>query len=365
MKILHLITTIDRGGAENQLLTLVKQQVKEGDEIYVAALKGELELASHFEKSGAKVYSDIANKPWLMQIIPLRKFIKKENITLVHAHLPRAEITAAMCAPKQKFIVTRHNSESFFPGVPKEISSALSRCVTSRAYLVTCISHSVKEFVLNHKEAKGDVDVIYYGKDSKFRHRRDCTKRESFLTELGLPKDTFVITTLARLEPQKDLITLLSAFKPIAYNDSRMCLLIGGSGKLEQKLKAYASNIGITNQVIWLGQVTNTEKIYNAGDLFILTSKYEGFGLVLLEAMEYRIPIIAANNTAIPEVIGFEHPGLVATGDIHGFSEKIKEFTQPDFRATVLDYQELQLPKFDIKVTSASYSKIYKTINSL
>jgi hypothetical protein len=129
--ILHVITTIDRGGAENQLLVLAKYQVKNGKKVSIVFLKGKSELESQFLEIGATVINSIANKALVYQLIFLRNFFKSNN-AIVHAHLPRAELLSALSIKKQKFFVTRHNAEPFFPKAPKILSILLSRFVTSR-----------------------------------------------------------------------------------------------------------------------------------------------------------------------------------------------------------------------------------------
>lgn len=362
MRILHLITTINRGGAENQLLTLVKQQIKDGLSVEILPLKGSLDLEKNFQSYGAHILSQITNKPWLIQILEIKKYLYKNRIDVIHAHLPRAEITAAVCAKQKKFIITRHNSEAFFPGAPQFLSSFLSRFVTSKAFKVTCISEAVKNFITEQREIVNGSEVIYYGRDKNAIQNRNSKLRNIYLSKLGIPLNSIIVTTLARLTPQKDLITLLKAFQIIATSNNETFLLIGGSGELENILKQISFDLGISSKVIWLGQVQDTSEVYNASDIFILTSKYEGFGLVLLEAMEHEIPIIASNNTSIPEVIGFHHEGLTKTGDYVQFARKIEIFLKPVKRRKILDFQKKQLLKFDIENAAKAFYNIYLSI---
>ena len=315
MKILHLITTINRGGAENQLLTLVAQQVKDGLEVEILPLKGNLELKEAFNSCGAKVLDMYANKLWIYQIISIRKQMRKWAPQIIHAHLPRAELTATLTTKKKRFLVTRHNSESFYPGMPQFISILLSRFVISRAAKVICISQAVKNFVIKNREITGSAQVIYYGREISNLKTRDKTSREKFLLSLGLSSDLIILSTLSRLTLQKDIPTMLRAFADVLKKDNRVHLIIGGSGELDAALHKISYDLGITDHVTWLGQVTDTKTLYNATDIFLLTSLYEGFGLVLLEAMTFQIPIIASNNTSIPEVLGSDHPGLFTTGN--------------------------------------------------
>ena len=146
-KVYHLITTISRGGAENQLVVLVKEQVKQGLEVHIVYLKGVAELEQELISAGGFVHHELVGKSPLVQPWHLARLIARENV-IVHAHLPRAELVGLATVGNFRFIATRHNAESFFPGAPKFLSRFLSRLVERRATRIIAISNSVKEFLL-------------------------------------------------------------------------------------------------------------------------------------------------------------------------------------------------------------------------
>jgi hypothetical protein len=150
-KIIHLITTIERGGAEKQLLTLIREQIRLGLDVEIFYLKGESDLKLQFEDCGAIVNQSLLNKSFAKQIWILRKYLNKDKSPL-HAHLPKSELIAAFSCPKSKFIFTRHNSEAFWPSAPKFISNFLSRFVSSRSAYAICISNAVKKFIIQRGE---------------------------------------------------------------------------------------------------------------------------------------------------------------------------------------------------------------------
>ena len=93
--IIHLITTIELGGAENQLLTLAKHQVRQGLEVEVFYLKGRPELKTKFEILGVKINSSLVDQPFVFQVTKFRKLIRA-NECPVHTHLPQAELVASL-----------------------------------------------------------------------------------------------------------------------------------------------------------------------------------------------------------------------------------------------------------------------------
>ena len=102
-KVTHLITTIERGGAEKQLLTLASEQVQSGLNVVVLYLKGKPDLRNEFEESGAEVNNLLGGKSFLKQIFLLSKYLRK-NPSPVHAHLPKSELLAAVVIAKKYFV---------------------------------------------------------------------------------------------------------------------------------------------------------------------------------------------------------------------------------------------------------------------
>ena len=165
-KVTHLITTIERGGAENQLLILARNQVSQGFEVEVFYLKGKPELKAKFENVGVKVNSLLVNQPFIYQVTKFRKFLRT-NESPVHTHLPQAELVASLACKKKKFIISRHNFEPFWPNKPKLFSVLLSRFTSSRASGGIAISNAVKNYLLVAKEIDSNfkISVVYYGFD--------------------------------------------------------------------------------------------------------------------------------------------------------------------------------------------------------
>jgi glycosyltransferase involved in cell wall biosynthesis len=130
-------------------------------------------------------------------------------------------------------------------------------------------------------------------------------KREEARDALGLPRSAFVIGNVGRLHPDKDQATLIKGFaQALPQLPQPSILVILGEGKLRQSLEALAEELGASNHVRFQGQVACARRYFSAFDLFILTSDREPFGMVLLEAMAARVPIIATDCGGAPEILG-------------------------------------------------------------
>lgn len=357
-RVAHIITTIERGGAEKQLLTLVQEQSKNGREVLVVPLKGSPELLNEFEKAGAKVILDLINTNFARQIRLLRRILPFDGL-IVHAHLPRAELLASLATYNNRLILSRHNTEPFYPGMPKLVSRFLGQFTSGRANLVIAISSAVEDYLYKSREIRQntEVKVVHYGFDASPKNLRSTTA-----SEVTNNSDEIVIGTIGRLVPQKDYPTLISAFNKLLDEFPLATLVILGDGYLQQRLEEFVDKLKISGKVNFLGKRSDVDSFLQTFDLFVLASKYEGFGLVLLEAMAQNVPIVASNNSAIPEVLGANHPGLAETGNAKDFSEKMKELLLIPGRTKALEMQEIRISKFSPVSMSTKIDLLYLSL---
>ena len=358
-KIIHLITTIEFGGAEKQLLILARNQVKQGLKVEVFYLKGKPELKTKFEDAGVKVDPLLVGQLFIFQVTKFRKFIRSNEIP-VHTHLPQAELIASLACRKKKFIVSRHNFETFWPNKPKLVSVLLSRFVTSRAAGGIAISNAIKNYLLDAKEISKEfkVSTVYYG----FEHEVDDLYDSNKLTNKMLNSTkNFKLGTIGRLVPGKNYPTMLKAVAKIVDVDPTVKFFIVGGGHSDQALIKMSKDLKIENNVIWLGRTEHIREFLSKIDLFIFASKGEGFGLVLLEAMLANKPILAAKNSAIPEVLGVNYKGLFSTNDHKLLSDKIIELMNDHTKSEslALEYKN-QINLFDPIVMTDNVLKVYK-----
>jgi glycosyltransferase involved in cell wall biosynthesis len=248
---------------------------------------------------------------------------------------------------KKKFIISRHNFEPFWPNKPKLVSVLLSRFVTSRAAGGIAISNAIKNYLLVAKEINKNfkVSVIYYGFD---RDENVLLESNRIINEkLNSPKD-YKLGTIGRLVAGKNYPTMLEAVAKIVDVYPTVKFFIVGGGSSDQALINTCKDLRIEDNVVWLGRTEHIREFLSKIDLFIFASKGEGFGLVLLEAMLASKPILAANNSAIPEVLGLNYKGLFPTDSYKLLSDKIIELinNQAKSDSLVSDYKE-QIKLFD------------------
>ncbi|MCK5696531.1 MAG: glycosyltransferase, partial [Gammaproteobacteria bacterium] len=156
---------------------------------------------------------------------------------------------------------------------------------------------------------------------------------------LGLTDDQYVFANVGRLHPDKDQKTLINAFATVAQQLPHAILMIMGKGRLEAELKQQVKQLKLTEQVIFTGNVVNAVNYYRAFDNFILSSDYEPFGMVLLEAIMADVPVISTNVGGAKEIIT-DQQWLFDVGDDHALSQLMLKMSALDTLETDLLNQQ-------------------------
>ena len=363
MKIIHIITTINRGGAENQLIQMIEEQRKRYDQIHLIFLKGNGFWKKWVEKKKVMCHGPIFPASNYLSIkghFKLSKLLKNlgnnTDNNLIHMHMPPSLLVIFIYkifhSNNCKYIYTSHNDEPLFPNrfADKIFSNILLKFPNKIIAISNAVcNYLIKKYIINESSIK----IIPYG-FSKSSYIP--INKEKISDELNyIDKNTIYVGTVARLVEQKRIDLLIESF---AYLKNRsqlpLKLVIIGDGVLSKTLKRYAIDKKISNHIIWISKTNYVLDHMNKWDLFCLTSEYEGFGLVLLEAISSGLPIVAMQTSSIKDIIG--PCGIVVE---HG---NIKKFTNAILK--VLNDPSMFIRKeyirnFSIEKNIDSHFKIY------
>lgn len=164
---------------------------------------------------------------------------------------------------------------------------------------------AVEAFI--HSGAVKEMIAVSNGCDDK-RFVFSLEARDEKRQELNIADDTFLYMAIGRLEEQKDYPNMLNAMvevvKDASAKDKKVKLAIIGHSYLEQELKQLTNDLGLNDYVVFLGLQHNVERWLSAADCFVLSSEYEGFGLVVAEAMLTERVVVATDCGGVSEVIG-------------------------------------------------------------
>lgn len=334
MNVLHVITTVNRGGAENHLYDLVQHQRRAGMNVAVAYLRGtyrDLGVPTH--DLALRHYGELA------PLRKLRRLIQSFAPELVHAHMPPAELYSRLAlvgiSPRRlPLLITKHNEEPFYRGVGERMAG---RWVARRACAVIAISHAVNRYMSGPALGLDPslLHTIHYGIDARPFAAASKESGLALRRQWGVPAGATLIGFVGRLVPQKSIDTLLRGFALLRRDTSSdPWLAIVGRGDLETSLRRQASELGIADRVVWAGFHDDMPPVMQAFDVFALTSIYEGFGLVLAEAMAARLPVVATRVSAIPEVVEANETGiLIEPRDDAALATALRRLNDPDLRA--------------------------------
>jgi glycosyltransferase involved in cell wall biosynthesis len=318
MRSVHLMKTTGIAGAETHLLTLLPALRGRGVDSGVVLLEDprrtQHELRGRFHKAGIPVRT----LPIRWHIDPalparLQEILRDEPFDILHAHLPHGEIYGAYALrafPDRPLVLSRHNDDRFRRWLPMRLVFGPS---LRRAGRIIAISQSMRTFLVNVEGADAEkVTVIPYGLDVDAFAR--SANPGTFRREIGA-EDEPLVGFIGRLTRQKGVDVLLRAFARVERKHPTVRLLIAGDGPDRPMLEVLAQSLGL-RQAVFLGWRNDAADIMADVDLLAVPSRWEGFGLVTLEAMALAKPVVASRVSALPEIVVPGETGLlVRAGD--------------------------------------------------
>jgi glycosyltransferase involved in cell wall biosynthesis len=205
---------------------------------------------------------------------------------------------------KPFILISERNYKLLYWKEKKARISRLKRSLTgfvySRANQIISLSKGVADYMIKSFEVpEHKIKVIYNGVDMNLIKRMAREPlRESFLADHSTP----IFSACGRMVYQKNFTLLLEAFSLINNKiDSR--LLILGEGEEKNLLEDLVAKLGIQGKTFFLGFKRNPYKYIAASDIFILSSRWEGFGNVIIEAMSCEVPVVATKCFGSEEII--------------------------------------------------------------
>ena len=298
MKILYLITGLGGGGAEKVVADLADQMVKRGHEVKIAYLKSPVVVrpenySIELVKDTKKAYQNY------------KKLIKSFNPNVVHANMVHANIFARISRKfyfASKLICTAHSNNE-----GGKARMLVYRLTHNWSDLTTNVSKSAsKNFENLGAVPKGGIQTVYNGINlNKFK--KDKFFGAGLRSSLNIPDDEFMLLAVGRLHEAKDYPNLLQALHLILKQNlisKKINLVIAGDGELRTNLEVLIHKLELKNNVQLIGRRNDIAQLMSASDLFVLSSSFEGFGLVVAEAMACETYVVATDCGGVKEVMG-------------------------------------------------------------
>ncbi len=321
-KILHIIPSLVRGGAETLLLGIAKG-LTEGNspfEIRVLTLLERGILADEFEGAGIRV-DCIENHEGVFSknFIGTLRYIRSYGPDIVHTHLwmgDRCGLTAALAAGIRHRITTLHSFETGLPAKHLAWSWVCGRLATG----IVAVSRTVKELWTTRRHLQGKkISVIYNSSGFDVPRPsgapRTCSRRPKLLS-LGRVSEEkgqiYTVMAMPRLLEYSPAITY-DIYGPSNYGDD-----------YRRRISDFIESAGIGGAVTFMGGTDNPMKVYPRYDVLTTMSQWEGFNMVAIEAMSCGLPVIASDIPVHREVFdNGEVALLVPPGDVDGLREAV------------------------------------------
>ena len=334
MKVVHVHKIKGIGGSERHLLTLLPALRASGLDARFLGLDVPGSAApSFYEELDAAGVPNVrvrctvdVNPRMALDVV---RAVREEAPDLVHTHLVHADVYGALAAARLRLphISSRHNDDRYLLGPFRLVDRAFA----ARARRLIAISDAVRRFLAEAGHAERKLVTVHYGLDSL----PDAPSQRSPAEE-GVPDGAPLLLAIGRLTEQKEHPTLLRAFAAARAKHPEAMLAILGIGPLEAETRALATELGLDGSVVLPGRLEIRDWLERA-DVFVHSSRWEGFGLVLLEAMLAGLPIAATRASAVPEVVADGETGLlVEPGDHEALGRALDELLAGPARARAL-----------------------------
>ena len=322
MRILHLITRLDRGGsATNTLLTVgglpspFGQSLIYGRTVEFPQLAHRLQRKVEMAEVPQLVRSPSPIKD-LVAFLKIYRLLRREGFDLVHTHTSKAGIlgrVAARLAGVPHIVHTPHGQA--FNGYAGRAMTTLFVLLERWAATFTdrIIGLTDREIRDNLERRIGEPEQFVNIPSGIDLERFETSEREAgnVKASLGLSPSVRLIGSVGRLEPIKGHAYLLDAFAILAPRFPDLHLALVGDGELLPELRSRAENAGLTDRVLFLGWREDVPALLHAFDLFVFPSLSEGMGRALVEAMAAGLPVVATKAASIPEVLADGEAGYL------------------------------------------------------
>lgn len=379
VKVAHVITRLDRGGAPDVVLSIVSGLNPERYQTKLISglthepptdLESRLKVGSVqlvFIRSLRRNVNPILD---ICALVKLYHLFKRERFDLVHTHTAKAGALGRIAARLARVPIVihaphGHDFYGYFGPVRSRLIVWIERLLGPLADKLIALSELDKKDHCRFgvtDEAK--MEVVYSGIDiesfSKLVIDR-AKKRE----ELEIPSGCPIVGMIARLEPIKGPGYFIEAASIVIKEVPEARFLVVGDGSLRRTLERLAENLGLSQKLKFMGERQDIREILKVLDLLCLCSLNEGFGRILVEAQAAGKPVVATRVGGIPEVVGDGETGLlVPPSDAPGLAEAIiRILRNPEMAMEMGEAGRRRVSlKFDQKVMLQKIVQMYERL---
>lgn len=297
------------------------------------------ELVRRLHECGSRTLNlDTGNRPAasdLRAFFQLWRLVRETQPDIIHSHSSKAGFLARLLplvGVRQPQVYHPHAYAGMQPqfGAMRHVYNAVETCLAGLCHTVNCSSDE-RQFGMDtlgipperSSHVANGVDTRHFSPASPEEKRRLRLK-------LGLPTEALILGSMGRTSAQKDPATLYAAFAQAAREHPGILLYHVGQGELDAELDAFMARENLTNRIIRHTHLAQPVEFHRAVDGFILTSRFEGFSLAVLEALACGQPIILSQcpGNQLLATESLSHAQWAGVGDVAGFAQCILEWAK-------------------------------------
>lgn len=326
MHILHVIQSLEFGGAEKVVIHLANKQ-SEHHKVIVCLVKYRGELIEEVNDGIEIICLDLGEGIHFGLPSMLRKIVRERSVDIVNVHnwgIFVESYLAVKSLDSVKLVLTVHGSYGdVAPGLMSALKRNLRHMMERRSSRSKClgkiitVSDSIQKYIVDEIGVKPDKLLTIHNGIS------------AYANEASRLQDQLRLVTVGRLSAIKNQKMLIDAIAIAVEENPAIRLTIVGDGPERENLECQVASLSLKDHVEFLGFRKDAQKILEQKNAFILSSDYEGISIALLEAMSQSIPAIATNVGGIPETIQHEYSGLlVPKGDVSRLADAILKMAE-------------------------------------
>lgn len=358
MKILHVITSLEIGGAEKLIVDILPMFRECGHEVEVAIFYGaETPFKKELEDKKIKVHSfGLGSVYNLLHVLRLRKLINSFDIVHTHNFTPQYYTVFAklLSFSKVKLVTTEHSTHN------RRRDKALFKLIEPFVYnqydKIICISKKAEENLTEYLGSTSGVLTINNGINTQaFQEAMPA----NLLNSMKVAEDAKIIMQVAGFRKAKDQDCVIRSLKHLPEN---VVAVFVGDGERRSKCEELAKELGVAKRVFFLGVRSDIPALLKRSDIVVMSSHWEGLSLSSVEGMAAGKPMIASDVEGLREVVG--GAGLLfEKSNEKELAKHINELlSNADYYEMIVKRCEGRSKDYDIKTMVDGYENVYKEL---
>ena len=366
MNILHVGHSAKWRGGENQARLLIEKAIRIRPDVnhYLAYPSGAVifDRLSGYSAGNCSLYSKKAFD--VRSIYALITFCKANRIDVLHAHSATAHtlsIVVKKFLPALKLIVHRRVDNRI-----KSRRSTRTKYLSNKVDKFISVSQAITDILVEYGVPDDNIELIYDSIDADVYQGLDKSNNKDEINDkFNWSNETPLIGFISAIDSQKNPELFVDIIKGVTERGVQINAIMAGDGKLKNEIERRINEYGLRDNLKLLGFIKNVETVFSALDIFILPSRNEGLGTVMLEAIAAKAVVVASNVGGISEVVIDQKTGrLINAGDVEEYVNAIIELSKNTemCRSLVKGAQQHVAGQFNLNNMVVQTLKVYDQV---